>query len=452
MQTALSRLLKEKFFGKRVLVVGLGIQGGGVGLARFLCEFGAKVKVTDLKGENELKELLRTLTDLKIDYTLGLHKRDDFLNTDIIFKGPSVPWTLSELKEAEENGIPVEMEVSFFASLCPSPLIGVTGTRGKSTTAMMIYEVLKRKKSQVYLAGNISGVSTISLLKNVSKNSVVVLELSSWQLSGFHRKKLSPHIAVFTNFYPDHLNYYESLQPYFYDKKAIYLYQKKKDILVVNTQLKGEIEKEKPQSKIFYFKNGDFPKKLRYLSGAHNLENAAAALGTVRTLGIDHHEAANIIAQLRGLPYRQEVVFENERVMIVNDSASTTPTSTMKAIETFDIYPIILIIGGDSKHLPYQELADRLDGVKKIIFLKGSFTDEILPVLRKSQNIPITRIYDNFTEVLHDAKDTVSQLDQKAVILFSPSATSFSLFKNEFHRGEEFNKAVKKLFGRLSLS
>ncbi len=213
--------LKKQYQGKKVLVDGLGLQGGGVGVAKFFAELGAQVIVTDKKNKDQLVQSIEQLKQYKIQYYLGGHPNEIFLECDLIIKGPFVKWDLPEIIAAEKKGIPVEMELSFFAEYCPAKIIGITGTRGKSTTTNMVYTMLKNLGYPVCLGGSLPGISTISLLSKLTKKDWVVMELPSWPLSGFDRKHISPHIAIFTNLYPDHLNYYQSMIDYAKDKKAI---------------------------------------------------------------------------------------------------------------------------------------------------------------------------------------------------------------------------------------
>lgn len=452
--------LKTQFKNKKVLIVGLGLQAGGVGLVKFFCRLGAIVTVTDLKTKKELKESVDKIRKYKVrnrhacSLTLGGHKLKDFLEADIIFKGPSVPWDLSYLKEAQKKGIPIEMEMSFFALNCPASIIGVTGTRGKSTTAMMIYKVLKNTGFSAYVGGNISGFSTISLLEKLTKNDWLILELSSWQLSGFQQKKLSPHIAVITNFYPDHLNYYQNLADYWFDKQTIYLYQKSSDFLIINEELKNRL-KPYPKSKVIFSNKNNFKEELIYLKGEHNLENASAVLCLSNLLKINRDKAINLIRNFKNLSYRCEKIAQIEKIEIYNDSTSTTPTACEKAIETFKGKDIILILGGNSKKLPFDNLVKVINQyVNKVIFLKGSFTDEICPFLDKNKivnNIPYDSLEKAFKDAMHNNVRTEQcSVPTNSIILFSPAATSFSLFKNEFHRGEEFNKIVKSYAKKTS--
>jgi len=437
--------IKQKYRRKKILLVGLGILGGGMGVAKFFSELGARVVVTDKKSERELTASIEKLKNFNnISFHLGKHYLDDFLKTDIIFKGPSVPWNLPEIQAAKKRNIPIEMEMSFVAKNFPGKIIGITGSRGKSTTTYLIYHLLKKLKINVLLGGGLPNISTINYLKTAKKDDWLVAELSSWSLSAFHTSKLSPHIAVFTSFYPDHLNYYKNLDDYFYDKAAIFLYQKKHDYLIANKNLDKLIEKYKVLSKIDYYTKKDFPGKLKYLLGDHNLENASAALKVVDILKLERKKAIEIIENFSGLPFRLQKVAEKNNITFINDSASTAPVATIKAIDVFSGKGIVLILGGNSKNLPYNDLIKNLTKVEKIILLEGSFTNEILPVLKNKYKKKLFGPFYNLENAINKAYQIALNL-KKSVILFSPGATSFSMFNNEFHRGEEFNKIVFQL-------
>ncbi len=437
--------LKKEYAGKKVLVMGLGLQGGGVGVARFFAELGANVTVTDKKTAKELQSSIDALKDFDIRYVLGTHDIHDFLSADVIFKGPSVRWDSPEIKAAEEKGIPIEMELSFVAQHSLAKIIGVTGTRGKSTTTQMIYEALSKNGIPVYLGGNIPQISTIDLLKKLTPTDILLMELPSWPLSGFHRKKISPHIAVFTNFYPDHLNYYKSMDEYLYDKKAIYLYQKKDDFLIANKSLEIIIQKDTLQSTAIYVTRDDFPWPLEHLRGDHNRENAALALQVGQMYTRDGKVAAHTIAQCKGVPYRQQLIRTIEGIDFINDTTSTTPIATIAAIKSFNDKPIVLILGGNSKGLPTDELIDALQSVGSIVFLKGTFTDEIFPHLLEKYPEKISKVFDNIEKAVKNAFEQAKLMNVKPRIIFSPAATSFAMFRNEFHRGEEFNRVVKEI-------
>jgi len=432
--------LKRKFQGKRVLIVGLGLLGSGIGLARFFSELDASITVTDLKSKEILQPSIEKLKDYQINFVLGKHNLQDFLESDYLFKGPSVRWDNPNIVAAQKKGIPIFMESSFFAGVCPAKIIGVTGTRGKSTTSKMIFDVIKANGKSVYLAGNVPNVSTISLLNHLTEDDYVVLELSSWQLAGFHAQKISPDVAVFTNFYPDHLNYYETMDDYLYDKEAIYLYQKKENSLIVNENLKGKIKI--PPGNTIYFSASDFSEKLEFLKGSHNLENAAAAYKVAEVLGLDKETSLKTLINFNGLPYRQQIIAEKDNVIVINDTTSTTPVAAVYALDSFSDKSVVLILGGNAKKLPYDNLINKLSGVKKIVLLAGSFTDEILPVLTSKYPEKLSGPYDRLEPAIEKGLALAYDLKEKCYLLFSPAATSFAMFNNEFHRGDEFNKIV----------
>ena len=446
MSLQLIRSLKNKYLGKKVLVVGLGLQGGGVGIAKFFAEIGAIVTVTDKKNETQLFQSIDRLKQLsdKIVFHLGRHSVEDFTNADVIFKGPSVRWDSPEIIEAQKNNIPIEMEMAFVVTNYPGKVIGITGTRGKSTTTNLIFNVLKESGFKVTLGGGLPGISTIECLKEADEESWLVAELSSWALSSFHRAKISPHISVFTNLYPDHLNYYKNLEDYFYDKEAIFQYQKEEDYLVINKSLKA-LGKNFCAPSLLFFSKKNFPYPLTYLKGEHNLENAAATLKVAEILKIDKNKAVEAIKNFGGLPYRQQVVGKKGNVIFVNDTTSTTPIATIKAIDAFKDKKIVLILGGNSKNLPYDELIKQLDNVEKIVLLAGSFTDQILDTSEVSFTEKISKqVYDDLQKAVREAYRIALDL-KNSYVLFSPGATSFAMFNNEFHRGEEFNRIVNKI-------
>jgi len=439
----------EDLKNKKILVVGLGLQGGGIGLVKFLHKHGAQITVTDKKNPEQLQASISELKDLPINYRFSKHELIDFLNSDLIFKGPSVPWTLPEIVKAQEKNIPIEMETAYFLKNTTAKTIGVTGTRGKTTTTLMIESIFKNLGKKYYLSGNLPQKSTINLLDETNSEDWVILELSSWQLSGCRQDQVSPQIAVFTNLYPDHFNYYKNLEDYYQDKKAIFAYQKKEDVLLVNSNLRDRIEQEKINIQVNYFSAADFPFPLKYLKGQHNLENAAAAYKISQLLKFDAKKSQEIIADFRGVPYRQQFIAQKNNVIFINDTTSTTPTATIKAIDAFTDKPIVLLFGNSSKNLPVEELLLELKKVQKIVLLKGDFTDAILPKLKELYPEKLsTKVFDNFEDAIRNAYQEaqfIAQNQKEVYLLLSPAAASFSMFNNEFHRGDEFNRIVNLL-------
>ena len=300
------------FKDKKITVMGLGLHGGGVGVVKFLAASGAKVIVTDLKTKDQLAPSLEKLKGLKnITYVLGQHRNEDFSNVDMVVKAPPIPWNDKHIKIALASKIPVEMDSSLFFKLCKNPIIGVTGTKGKTTTATLTYEILKSAGKNPMKVG-IGQISVLDKLLVLKKDSTPVFELSSWRLSALGREKLSPHIAVFKNIMRDHLNYYGTMEKYLADKKFIFSSQKPKDWLIINydDETLKNISQEavsqtvkfsyQPLSKsrsvfieddFIYLNTGLDVVKLIALknitiAGRHNLSNVMAAIGAAYAYGL----------------------------------------------------------------------------------------------------------------------------------------------------------------------
>ena len=347
--------------------MGLGLNQGGAGVARFLAKQGARVLITDLKTKKELASSLKQLKGLPIKYVLGQHRAQDFEKADLIIQNPAVPDASPYLKIAHKHKIPVETDMGLFFQLCPSKnIIGVTGTKVKSTTASLIAHILKTAKKDVVLAGNI-GLSVLDALPKTKQGTFVVLELSSWQLEGLARHKISPPVAVLTNILPDHLNRYKNFTAYSRAKQLILKYQKPGDIAVLNKNDK-EAKKMglKAKSKVLWYsslrvqpcKTGLNPPKdtlPSFLQGTHNLSNILAATTVARAFSIDETITKKALATFKGLPHRMEVVAQHQGVTFINDSAATNPAATMAALQSFS-NPLILIAGGQDKNLDYNAL------------------------------------------------------------------------------------------------
>ena len=447
---------KKDWKGKKVLIMGLGLQGRGIGDAKVFCQAGSRVTVTDLKNEVQLQFALEQLKGLPIRFMLGKHEEEDFRFHNMVLRNPDVPESSPFLKIASEVGVPIKMDSSLFAKYCPFPIIGVTGTRGKTTTTMMIYEVLKKLyKGKVHLGGNIPGRSTLELLKKIATSQaprndnmgkdVVILELSSWELQGWHDEKISPHISVFTNFYQDHLNRYSSMNEYFLDKLAIAEYQKSGDWLVAGTDVSLPVERLKAQ--IVRFSAGDLPKDFRLqIPGDHNRANAAAAMEVARILELKDSDVLEVLTKFTGVPFRLETIAEIDGVEYINDTTSTTPAAGIAALRAMT-KPVVLIAGGSSKKLDLKPLAEeiirswRSKKVKRVILLKGEGTDELIGYLKGADGKLIDGVYDDFEVAVKKSRTLAISGD---AVLLSPGCASFSMFKNEFDRGEQFNQIIRK--------
>lgn len=436
---------KEFFKEKKVTVVGLGLLGKRLGDIVFLSEMGARVTVTDLKTAKELAPSMKKLEKYKnIKYVLGEHKYEDFANCDFVLKGQGVPLDSPYIKYAEGKGIPIEMDESLFAKLAPKvQIIGVTGTRGKSTTTLLIYEILKKSGVRVHLGGNIKGTAALPLLKDVKDWDVVVFELSSWQLQGFGEDKISPHISVFTNFMPDHMNYYDNdLKKYFTDKSYIYKFQKKGDVLVLGKGMKKLVKNTK--GKIINADIKNIPEGWKVsLKGKHNLENIICAVEVARFLKIPEQVIKNTVENFKAVSGRLELVETIKGIEIYNDTNSCTPEATSVALEALGDKKknIILIMGGSDKNLDFKNLfKDIKKYVKAIVLIPGNGTDRIISNLEKIQ-VPLYK-EKNLKEIVLKAYSLAKSGD---IVLFSPAFTSFGMFNNEYDRGDKFVKIVKQM-------
>ncbi len=439
-------LTKHSFGGMRITVMGLGLLGRGVGDVHFLARTGAELIVTDLKSQAELEESLTQLIDFpKIQFVLGEHRLEDFRNRDMVLKAAGVPLDSPYIEEARKEGIPVRMSADLFAQIARVPVIGITGTRGKSTVTYMVHSILERAGKPVVLGGNVRGVSTLSLLDEVTPTHTAILELDSWQCQGFGEAHMSPHIAVFTTFFPDHLGYYKNnLDRYLADKAQIFLNQTKEDILILGQQA-ADIVQEKYGNHIMakvVVAEEDISSDWQLLiPGKHNRYDASLARATARALSIDDDIIRHALENFSGVPGRLEFIGEKRGIRFYNDTTATTPEATIAALTALDSGKknIILIMGGADKGLSMGVLLAEMEKrVKHIILLSGTGTDTIRNKLSTAQ------AYTSLSDAMNDALAHATAND---IILFSPAFASFGMFKNEFDRGDQF---VKLAQGKLA--
>lgn len=430
------------FTGKKITVMGLGLLGRGVGDVRYLAEQGAELIVTDLKSEAELADSLALLAAFPaITYVLGEHRLEDFRNRDYILKAAGVPLDSPYIEEARKAGIPIKMSASWFLELAGIPAIGVTGTRGKSTVTHMLNAILTEAGLSVQLGGNVRGVSTLALLKDVQPEDIALLELDSWQLQGFGEAALSPHIAVFTTFMPDHMNYYrDDMDAYLRDKANIFFYQGPEDVLVLGSQcaeLLAEQYGNHMQAHTLTVGAHDFRADWTLtLPGEHNRYDAALAVEAARALDIDDAVIEAALAQFAGVPGRLQLVRTVNGVDFYNDTNATTPDATLAALAALDA-PVTLIMGGADKGLAMEKLLEALpDQAGRVLLLAGTGTERV-----RSQ-IEGAPVFDTLEDAVADA---VAHAHEGDAVLFSPAFASFGMFKNEYDRGDRFDAIVKAL-------
>ncbi len=433
--------------------MGLGLLGRGLGVAKFLAECGTNLIVTDLKSSTALRSSIKELRTYKnITYRLGEHKIEDFRNRDMIIKSAGVPLNSPYIKEAKKNKIPIEMDVSLFTKLAPEvKIVGVTGTRGKSMTTALIYEILKQNekwlKRNVYIGGNVRGVATLPLLKKVEKGDILVCELDSWQLQGFGDAKISPQISIFTSFMPDHMNYYHnSMKKYFEDKANIFKYQKKNDILIIRPDIKKIIKKSNVKGKLIIVNAKNVDKYGLVIPGKFQKENLACAIEVAKRFNISDSKIIQALKNFKGLEGRLQYVKTVRGVKIYNDNNATTPEATMAGIEALSVSAkpykekIVLICGGADKDLPLNDFVKVINKYcKAVIMIPGTGTDKLVSGAR-------VLVYSKYVRDLKEAvKEAVKQSKKGDIILFSPAFASFGQFNNEYERNDLFMKIVKKL-------
>ena len=462
---------KKQFKGKKITVMGLGILGRGLGYTKFLVECGADLLVTDLKTKKQLAISLKVLKKFEkstkghtsIKFILGRHRLADFRRRDIIIKSAGVPLNSIYIKEARKNNIPIEMDVSLFAKYAPGViLIGVTGTRGKSMVTTLIYEILKQNekflKRNIYLGGNVRGIATLPLLKKVKIGDILVCELDSWQLQGFGKSKISPHISVFTSFMPDHMNYYKnSMKKYFNDKVNIFKFQKKNDILIIRPDIKKLIFKKIKSLPIgrrgkLIIVNSKKVKNYNFsVPGKFQQENLACAVEVAKIFKISIPKIKKAIENFKGLEGRLQYLKTIKKIRIYNDNNATTPEATMAGIEVLSIYSekksfeknIILILGGADKELVLDNLVKVMNKYcKAVILIPGTGTERLITNYK-------LQIMNKKVKDLKEAIVEAMKLAEKGnIILFSPAFASFGMFNNEYERNDLFIKIIKKLPAR----
>ena len=444
--------------GKSVAVIGIGISNRP--LIEYLAKKNIDVTACDKRKKEELGNTYDELKSLGVKLNLG----EDYLknlDSDIIFKTPGMRYDVPELIEARNKGLIVTSEMEVFFDICPSRIIAVTGSDGKTTTTTLIYKMLTEAGYRTWLGGNI-GMPLLVKANEMQKDDIVVLELSSFQL---HTMKKSPHIAVITNISPNHLDMHKSYEEYINAKKRIMLYQNKNDILITNlssepTKIIGEAAKgenrsfSSKQDALIHLKDGSiYYGKEEILSvsdikipGNHNVENYMAAIGAVYGL-VKPETIRKIAREFGGVEHRLEFVRNRNGVSYYNSSIDSSPNRTINALSVFKD-KIILIAGGKDKGIPYDDIGAPLEEHVKLLILIGATSDKIYEALIKNaekkkikSEVKVFRA-ESYEEAVKYAADNAECGD---TVLLSPASTSFDRFKNFEERGNLFKKLVNEL-------
>ncbi len=497
--------------GKKVLIMGLGTLGGGIASAKWFVSHGAKVTVTDLRTEKELKSSLAELGYFKkqgvrrgtmtrhsthgkiVEFVLGKHRGEDFKNNDIVVVNPAVPRESKYLAIARKAGKTIVNDAKIFFDLVQNPVVAVTGTRGKTTTANWVAYFLKSKYPSTTAGGNSSETALLSLIGKLRNKKVpAVVELSSWQLELLDKASRGPDIAIITNIYPDHLNRYKNIRDYASAKANIFSRQTSSQKLILNFDNAWTrfFLSKKPKAGVLFFSSKPLPKskegifvsrdqvilrvrerektvldekefEMLRTKGEHNIQNFLAAALAASLAGVSIAAIRKRLKILPDIQYREETVLKKKDLLVVNDSAGTSPDAVIAAIRRFrNQGNLILITGGTDKNLDFKPLAREIKRTLKpdqVWFLNGSATKKLISELKKLKYFlgghPM--VYEDLQEIIRrirnnelGIKKTESTIhNSRFVILFSPGAASFEKFKNEFDRGEKFNIYLKELFG-----
>lgn len=457
--------------------MGLGLHGGGLASALYFSRHGARVTVTDNRKNPEVfASILPRLEQAGIRTVLGRHEQRDFIQTDLIIKNPAVPSSSPFLQTAAEQGLPIETDLSVFLQLSSNPLIAVTGSKGKSTTATAVHSCLLSEHPGARLGGNIT-VSPLTFLDEIDPASPVVLELSSWQLADVRgRDLLAPLVSVLTVILPDHQDRYPDMASYISDKKTIFLSQKADQYALFNFQdpLQHGFE-EQTGARARFFAASPLPAGLEgaylldqgavireaapagaregageisleldplVLPGEHNRLNLLAAALACRCFGMPAARIAPALRAFPGIEHRLELAAEIRGVRYYNDSAATIPQATAAALESLSP-PIHLIAGGTDKQLDFNSLLASIHRAERIILVRGSATEK-MRVLFDQHSIEYEGPFDTLEETVHRAAGDATP---GTSVLFSPGCASFELFLNEFDRGRTFKALVAELSG-----
>jgi UDP-N-acetylmuramoylalanine--D-glutamate ligase len=448
--------------------MGLGLNGGGLASARYFARHGAEVTVTDLRAQELLKDSIERLGGLPVRYVLGKHEKDDFTGADLVIKNPAVPPGSPFLEAARSGGVPVETDLSIFLSQAGNPIIGVTGSKGKSTTASAIAFGLKRVDAGTVLAGNIT-VSPLDFLDEMDPRSPVVLELSSWQLGDLRgRGLLRPSISVFTVILPDHMDRYRTMGDYVADKKVLFQEQEPDQKAVFN--LDDPWQKEFPRetrAQAFYYSGLDLPDGLRggwlegekgrvrlspggaeekmvlsgkRLPGRHNAVNLLCAGLTLQLYGVKAEVICKALAEFPGVEHRLEMFHQWKKLRFYNDSAATIPHATVQAVNALEP-PVVLILGGTDKNIDFSPLAEVARLPRALVLLAGSGTEKIRALLDE-EGVAYQGPFGDLESAVDAAITAAGRGREEAAVLFSPGCTSFGMFRNEFDRGARFKRTV----------
>jgi UDP-N-acetylmuramoylalanine--D-glutamate ligase len=446
---------RELVSGQWALVIGLAREG--LDLSRFLLRHGARVVVTDQKSAEQLREPLSQLGD-GVSYRLGGHSLGDLEGIDVVYASPGIPPEHVLLAEARRRGIRLSSLVELFFALCPAPILGITGSAGKSTTTALEGEMFRAAGRDVFVGGNI-GRPLLGELEQMRPSSWVVMELSSFQLEPL---RTSPHIALVTNVTPNHLDRHPSMEDYWAAKGQILNHQQPSDWAVLNAD-DAWSQRYQPRARVLRFSlegtvegaylagdqlmllgepllaAGEVP-----LRGRHNLANVLAACAAAHAAGIERPAMLAAVRAFQGVPHRLQVVGEHAGVRYVDDSIATAPERSIAALAAYD-EPIVLIAGGRDKHLPMEEWARLIARRCRHVVLLGEMSDLVAQAIGSvDPNYAALSRAGSMDEAVSQASTAARSGD---VVLLSPGGTSYDMYTDFEARGRDFARAVAEVLG-----
>ncbi len=436
--------------GKKILVVGLGKTG--VETVRFLLKKGALVDASDITPFEKLPSIVTELKEMGVNIEAGEHRLETFLRADMIVLSPGAPFGLNSVKKAINKGVEVISEIELASRFIKKPMIGVTGSNGKTTTSTLIARILEGTGKRVFLGANI-GTPLIQIADKDDSYDFLVLELSSFQLQGTHTFK--PFIGMILNISPNHLDHHENIGEYIESKMRLFSNQtysewaiyNADDSLIKENLLRIRSKKipfgETPFERgVFFdganvrFRDESYDLTKMKLMGKHNIENAMASIACTRILECDPKLIQKTIVDFEPLPHRIEFIRELRGVRFYNDSKSTSPGATLRALESFSS-PIILIAGGKDKGGGYEVLRETLRNRVKLLVLFGESKFRIEKELGKEVKTVLASSVDEATE------KAFTDSEKGDTVLFSPACSSFDMFTSYEERGRRFKKIVQ---------
>jgi UDP-N-acetylmuramoylalanine--D-glutamate ligase len=461
--------------GKRATIIGLAREG--TALAKFLAERGAMVTVSDLKGPQELAENMEAIRlsvpSSVVRFVLGGHPNEILDDADVVFVSPGVRPEAPILVKARRRGLPLSSATVLFFKLCPAPIIGVTGSSGKTTTVTLVGEMLRASGFRAWVGGNI-GQPLIEQVEEMGPRDWVVVELSSFQLEFMTQ---SPHIAAFLNLAPDHLDRHPSFEAYRAAKLPILRYQGSGDLAVLGhddpatrvlrSECRGRVlffsQQLEPEEGAFVREGEVFvrlegqeervcPIDQVRLRGRHNLDNVLAACAIARAAGAGSEAMAAVATSFKGVEHRLELVRELDGVCYVNDSIATSPRRAMAALESFE-EPIVLLAGGRYKNLPLEGLVRLIRHKVRHLILFGEAAPILEQAVQGTRNkeqgslptYPLSLVVHRCTTLEEAVVIAAGVARPGNVVLLSPACTSFDAFCDFAERGARFKELVNSL-------